>query len=389
MTERSQFWTTGTTGDGTTTISEAQTIEWFRDCTIPFASAGPHTSQGVLKGLLNELAVSGVASPVTVATGGAVVEGYYYKNDASVTVAIPTPVGSTRIDRIVLRASHSTTRTVRITRIAGTEGAGAPAITQVAGTTWDIPLAQVSITTGGVITVTDQRVFCHFATLLAYTSIDGGVVNRIPYFDSAGLLTSEAALTYAPASNILTIGDGAGLARANLDGAAANDTILSWYSAGVSKWSLYRPGSSNDLRLNDGSDRVTFESGGNVGIATTNPAAKLDVVGDAWLNGASMLTVYRRQGGDATQWATVGTTTYTPAGRVVTQVGSTGFAPAASGTITFPVAFSATPVVVMVNGPTAGTGISATISGVTTTGFSWATSGSNIHDIMWIAIGPL
>jgi hypothetical protein len=48
---------------------------------------------------------------------------------------------------------------VRVTRVAGTEGGGVPAITQSDGTTWDVPLYQATITTGGAITLTDERSF--------------------------------------------------------------------------------------------------------------------------------------------------------------------------------------------------------------------------------------
>jgi len=117
------------------------------------------TLQGYVAGVLNELAVSGVASPVTVGSGSALVDGKFYYNSADTTVAIPTPAVSTRIDRIVLRKSW-VAQTVRITRIEGIEGGGAPAITQNDGTTWDIKLAQTSTTVGGVITVTDERSIC-------------------------------------------------------------------------------------------------------------------------------------------------------------------------------------------------------------------------------------
>jgi len=122
---------------------------------------GDNTEEGILKGHLNNLAVSavgGTASPVTIATGAAMVKGFFYVNDAAGTKNIPTPAAATRVDRIVLRADYGS-QVVRFQRVAGTEGAGTPALTQVANTTWEIPLAAVTVTTGGVVTVTNERAF--------------------------------------------------------------------------------------------------------------------------------------------------------------------------------------------------------------------------------------
>ena len=152
MAEKSLLWDTNGTGDGTGTgYTETDMIQLFRSLFTRSSNMG-----GVVPDYLNELAVSGTSSPVSINTGAGLCYGIPYWNTASVTVAIATPAVSTRVDRIVLRADW-TAQTVRITRIAGTEGAGTPAMTQSAGTTWDVPLATVSITTGGVITVTDAR----------------------------------------------------------------------------------------------------------------------------------------------------------------------------------------------------------------------------------------
>lgn len=154
MAEYSGFWDTNGTGDGT---SGGFTEEKLR-ALFQMLGLSTAATQGVMKTYLNALAVTGTSSPVSVNTGGAIVYGFWYVNDTSTTVAVPTPASATRIDRIVLRASWAS-QTVRLVRVAGTEGAGAPALTQTANTTWDIPLAQASITTGGVITLTDQRVY--------------------------------------------------------------------------------------------------------------------------------------------------------------------------------------------------------------------------------------
>src|SRR5207244_13235688 len=101
---------------------------------------------------------------LTVWGGKALVVGTWYELDDSggaFTVSIPTPGAATRKDVICLRKSWAN-QTVRITRIAGVEGGGNPAMVQTPGVTWDVPLALLSITTGGVITISDSREFVPF-----------------------------------------------------------------------------------------------------------------------------------------------------------------------------------------------------------------------------------
>lgn len=176
MTERSRFWDGTTVGDATEAPYDAST-EFAKVMASLAGSDQLANYGGVFSGVLNELAVTGTATPVAVATGRALVWGGWYESDAIVNVVIPTPAGATRIDYIVARKSWAA-QTIRITRIAGAEGGAAPALVQNAGTTWDIPLATVSITTGGVITVTDAREFLHeppdpvALTVVAITSAD-------------------------------------------------------------------------------------------------------------------------------------------------------------------------------------------------------------------------
>lgn len=155
MTEISYFWAGTTVGDAT---SAPYSDDVFSDKERRmFASY--RASRGVLKDDGNELAATGGTSPVAINTGAAIVDGKFYENTASLNVTVATPAGATRIDCIVLRKDFAA-QTVRITKIAGAEGGGAPAVTQTDGTTWDLPLWQVSITTGGIITLTDERRFC-------------------------------------------------------------------------------------------------------------------------------------------------------------------------------------------------------------------------------------
>ena len=153
MAEKSIFWTTGATGDGASAYSMDDLTSWLRR-TFNGDLAGSH---GVVPGYGSVLRVTAAAPNVTVGTGAGYVYGFPYVNTAPLNINIPTPAGAVRIDRIVLRCSWAA-QTVRATRIGGVEGAGTPPdLVQSAGVTWDLPLAQVAITTGGSITVTDER----------------------------------------------------------------------------------------------------------------------------------------------------------------------------------------------------------------------------------------
>lgn len=271
MAESSIMWTTGATGDGATAYTQAQVILWQHNLLCRTSN------EGINKGQPGSLAVTGASSPVAVSTGAAYVRGFPYFNTASVDVAVPTPSGNTRIDRVVLRANWSA-QTVRITRIAGTEGTGTPpALVQTDGTTWDIPLAQASITTGGVITLTDEREYLHPKIMVQTSMLDDDAVT---------------------------------LAK------MADDSVDS---------DQYVDGSIDLVHLS--ADSVDDTKAGN-----------------------RMPQFYRRQGGSATIWSTVGTTARTP-GAVRMQAGAiqwTGSA-AANGniTVTFPTAFSYAPLILV------------------------------------------
>ena len=158
------------------------TMDQWDDMMEGLYTAFAGATEGVLRRASFELnpTIPG-ANTVRIAAGAAIVKGKWYRNTADVDVAIPTPVADTRIDRIVLRSSWAA-QTVRITRIVGTEGMGAPAITQVDGTTWDLKICQVSITIAGAMNITDERAYCHYATVVNTTMLDVGVLSA----DAAG-----------------------------------------------------------------------------------------------------------------------------------------------------------------------------------------------------------
>lgn len=123
-------------------------------------------AQGVLAEVTSQLQPSASgATPMTVsiAQGEAMIQGFHYKNDGILGFPMgANSSGSTRTDTIVLRLNR-TLNTLQGVVVTGTPGAGAPALTQIAGGTWEFPLVDVAIPTGTTtITsamLTDRRVW--------------------------------------------------------------------------------------------------------------------------------------------------------------------------------------------------------------------------------------
>lgn len=174
MAERSQPWDTTGTGDGPSGgYTETQTEEFFRD----LFSGDRFATDGVLPGYSSELAVTATTNQVSVAAGAAIVYGKYYQNTASLNLAVTSPVVGTTGLRVVLRVNWAA-QTVRAAVIKNTDGtSAAPALVQTAGTTWDIPLATGTITTGGTVAVSDAREFLHMPTALIYRRQGGSATD--------------------------------------------------------------------------------------------------------------------------------------------------------------------------------------------------------------------
>lgn len=131
-------------------------------------------SDGVLDGTGSELAVTEQSPPamgVRVGLGIAFVRGYYfevYSTAESLALAAANPTNP-RIDRIVVRRDL-TNRQLVLAVLQGTAAASptAPALTQVSGGTWELPLAQVLVPAGAAsivnANITDERTYA-LATL--------------------------------------------------------------------------------------------------------------------------------------------------------------------------------------------------------------------------------
>jgi hypothetical protein len=187
MAEASRFWTTTGTGDGPAGgYTAAQFAEFVRQTLMTDT-----LTEGVLKGIGNELAVTSASGSVNVATGAGLVYGAFYANDATVNIVVENTAASARIDRIVLRANFSPTtgdlpQTIRIKKSDGVAGTGVPpALVQSSTGIFEIPLATVNVSAGGgTITVTDARTFVKTPGTYGYLD-DSNIINAAQIVASA------------------------------------------------------------------------------------------------------------------------------------------------------------------------------------------------------------
>lgn len=352
MTEKSYLWTTGGAGDGSATYTRA---DWQKIAKILAAVFG---AEGVSPSWLNALegTVTG-ANTASINTGGAIVDGKPYDNDAAVSVNVPSAVGvgNTRIDRIVLRADW-TAQTVRITRIAGTDAASptAPAITTTSGTTYDVKLYQALVNTSGTVTLTDERELAEVGT----SEIDDNAVTDAKIRQSAA--RSVIGRYTTTTGNVADI-------------VAGNDGHV--------------------LRRESGNLEFGF-------VDTQNLAT--DSVDDT-IVGDRVPQFYRRQGGSATNWSSPGTTDYTPtAVRMQAGVIRLAFSTSEvfeSETVTFATAFSQIPLVIVsvidhpVGVPVGNTFVPnanlVSASGFDAECYRGGSTGTAADvDVAWLAIGP-
>jgi len=169
MAEVSRFWTTNGTGDGP---AGGYTAQQFYDFLRRLLITDQEASQGVIFSDRNQLACTGSATPIAVNTGSAIVHGFWYENTSSLNLAVTTPTIGTTGGRVNLKADW-TAQTVRAVVNRNADGnAAIPALTQTAGSVWEVPLYTFSITTGGVITLTDARGYVAIGSKLQANAVD-------------------------------------------------------------------------------------------------------------------------------------------------------------------------------------------------------------------------
>jgi hypothetical protein len=356
MAERSQFWTTNNTGHGP---SSGYASDRWRDMLRKLLQSDRVATGSVLFGVDNQLAVTGAASPLSINTGAALAYGFFYENDAAKALAITTPVVGTTGGRVILRADFAA-QTVTAIVNRNTDGVAAiPVLVQTPGTTYDVPIATFTITTGGVVTLIDTREYAKFSARVYGSQLDTSAA------DASTLEVSGGALRVKDA----------GITPAKLAAAVAGNGLIG--------------GAGAALEVNP--DGVTLEISGDavrikdLGVSLAKLAA--DSVDDTKA-GNRIPQFYRRQGGNASDWSITGTTTYTPTS--VRMQGGSGVTNASgAATITFPVAFSQKPIC-FVSADTSNLifaqirPLSATQAAVT---LYDETGTGVIHAFSWLAIG--
>jgi hypothetical protein len=359
-----------------------------------------HGSAGVAPSYLNALApTAGGANTVNVATGAAIVNGYWYLNDAVQAVNIPSSGGGTiRYDRVVLRHTGSPTFTVVLTVLTGS------AIMPPAKGANDVDICTVLVTDAGAVTVTDAREYARIQTAgiadlgvttpkLAANALSADAAGRAKMQD--GFINTDkmgaAAVTYSRIQDVGACGVPA--RAANTAGvlatvqAAANNRVL-MRKADVLTFAQIEADQIAALAIIAG--KIA-----NGGVDTTDRLAN-DIVDDTKV-GNRVPQLRRRQGGSATDWSVQGSSNYTPTAvwmqpgvsRVtINTPDSFGFVD-----ITFPVAFSGEPMVLgsirNVSGEIQGDWYFSnhTASTMRITVVRAGISGTSIYDITWLAIG--
>lgn len=241
----------------------------------------------------NTLEVTGATSPVSVDTGDAIVNGRRYWNDAVKDIVIPTPSAATRIDRIVLRLDYAgNPQTITAERLAGVEGGAAPALTQIDGTTWEVSLAQVSITTAGAITITDERAYVGDAGIVADALAATVAGDGLSGGAGAALAVEVDDSTIEISNGALQVKDG-GITAVKLAGTATGfvkGMILPFSgtfdghfpidpdtAAADTRWHLCNGDTENGVATPDLRDRFVIAAGATYAAGTSGGSATKDL----------------------------------------------------------------------------------------------------------------
>lgn len=208
MAQTSLPWANNGIGDGQS-YDDDEWSDWQRK-----AFTADRTLQGPIFGYLNELLVANPSGyTLRIPTGAAWVDGKFYENSADLDftttddgTAIGAPGLGTNYYTVVLRKDWAA-QTVRAA-VLNVSTVAYPTVTQTDGTTWEIALAHLSVTSGGVKTLTDIRYFanCDGAPRLASrqggSATDWTSAGVTAYYPKTDVIVQCGAITCAPAGNV-------------------------------------------------------------------------------------------------------------------------------------------------------------------------------------------
>ena len=360
MAIQSMMWTT-TAGLGHGVISGYASNRWQAFIRKMFQSDRANTGS-VLLDVDNELAVTGTASPLAVATGAILGYGFFVESDTPLSLAVTTPVGGTTGGHVILRVTWATQiADILVVRSANGDPS-IPPLTQTPNTVYEVRLATFQITTGGVITLTDTRDFAKFSAQVYGSNLHSSVVD--------GTTLELAASTLRIKNNGVGDAQLRDSAALSVIGRSANSSgDPADIAAGTDGFVLRRLGTAL------GFGQLAAGAYGNDTIDYTKTST-----------GIPQYT--HRQGGDATNWDTQGANNYTVGTPRMCTGRSVGVAGAGNKDITFPFTFGKIPNVQATAGSAGGYVL---VYNKAVTGFSFAVfnaAGTQVAaEIDWFAVG--
>jgi len=260
MVQISRFWDGTTLGDATVAPYDAGT-EFSEVMSAVSGAAATPNKGGAIKTSQGELAISSPsAGVVRVGPGEGMAYGAWYRSDTAVDHTFATPAAAARTDKIVLRKSWGT-QTVRQVVVTGAEGGGAPALTQIVGDTWDVPIATISIATNGTITITDDRVV--LGTPPTDQILTDPTIRDTAFFGAKPAGIADARITrtgpsaLAMPNEVLTVG------ILQADGPLAQERAFKTLTNGVLRWFWGIAGGSTEAGNNSGSDQGLYRYADN------------------------------------------------------------------------------------------------------------------------------
>ena len=324
MTELSIPWPGKTVGDAGPYTSEQWRELWEAGLEIPQDAGFLYPFFPI---------VSGTPTPISVAPANTDVRafafGRYYETDETESLAVSTPAGSTRFDLIVLRQDWAL-QTTRYAVRQGVEGAGiAPDPVQLLGSTYEIPVSEIEVTTGGAITHRPRLQFVNIGGLLrpenavdliedwAGAAIVGALIHGQLLWDFALTGTAGITMTAVTADRVgeIAVATGATInstAHWNLAGGAAGHFDGHWdfdyvlrILAGATVETEWAIGLRNVTVALDTTDGIYFRVDSGAGAANIFGVVRKDgseTIIDLGVNGSSELTLAFRKHRDSVQF---------------------------------------------------------------------------------------